>query len=467
MKIYNTLTRKKDDLTERDIGLYVCGPTVYDEPHIGHARSAFVFDVIVRYLRYSGRKVTFVRNVTDIDDKIIHRAKKEYKTGDIKKKVEEVSAVYLRRYHEDMDLFGLLRPDVEPKATEVIADMIDYIRSLIDKGYAYKSNGNVYFEVRRYNEYGKLSGQSLDEMIEGQRVALDKSKKDPLDFALWKASKENEPSWDSPWGKGRPGWHIECSVMSTKYLGDKFLIHGGGLDLVFPHHENEVAQTIACGHRSAKYWIHNGLLTVDGQKMAKSLGNFIKLADFVEKYKDLNILKVLFLSSHYSQPVDYCGAKIEEAKKVLEKFNTLIGSVQRKYGTTDADKLPLAAGSVRGFEQKFKEAMENDFNTPSALAVLLELVKESNKIVNADKDAKKFALSDCMRSLKRLSAVLGLSFRQPRAVTEKWAALAMMRREKLRKAKKFREADQIRNDLEKKGLIIEDTKEGPKLKWKS
>ena len=310
MKIYNTLSRKKEKLKGKKIGMYVCGPTVYDDPHIGHARSACVFDVIVRYLKFKHFLVTFVRNVTDIDDKIIEKARRESGEGGVKDKVRKIAEIYLLRYHEDMALLGLLAPDREPKATEAIGDMIAFIEILIKRGYAYVSDGGAYFEVRKFKDYGKLSGQSFGQMRECARVSLDKNKRNPLDFALWKTAKKDEPSWPSPWGNGRPGWHIECSVMSTKILGKNFTIHGGGLDLVFPHHENEIAQTICAGKKSARYWMHNGLLTIGGQKMAKSLGNFITMRDFIAKYKDVDLLKLLFLSSHYRHPVDYTDDKI-------------------------------------------------------------------------------------------------------------------------------------------------------------
>jgi cysteinyl-tRNA synthetase len=318
LKIFNTLTRDKAELTENEIGLYLCGPTVYDVSHIGHARSAYVFDVIVRYMRHKGKKVTLVRNVTDIDDKIINKAQSEIKnsapgdTADVSQKSREVAERYLGSYHEDLDALGVVPPDFEPKATETIPDMIAFIELLIKKGYAYASDGSVYFDVRKFPEYGRLSGQSLDQMEEGARVALDKSKKDPLDFALWKASKENEPAWPSPWGSGRPGWHIECSVMSTKFLKNKFLIHGGGLDLVFPHHENEIAQTVCAGYKSAKYWLHNGLLTINSQKMSKYLV-IMSHKGFRDK-SGFDLLKLLFLPP-YRHPVVYTEEKILEMKK--------------------------------------------------------------------------------------------------------------------------------------------------------
>ncbi|MCX5687223.1 MAG: cysteine--tRNA ligase, partial [Candidatus Omnitrophica bacterium] len=279
-KIYSTLSRKKEEfkpLKEGNVGIYVCGPTVYDVPHIGHARSAYVFDVIRRYFKYRGYEVKFVRNVTDVDDKIINKAKEEFRAEDLNIAVKNVSDKYLKIYHDYMKQLGIMEPDKEPKATEYIEKMKDFIKILIERKVAYESAGDVYFDVRKANGYGKLSNQSFEMLESGARIASGENKKDPLDFALWKSAKENEPSWDSPWGNGRPGWHIECSVMSSDILGGEFDIHGGGIDLVFPHHENEVAQSEGAGKKFARYWIHNGLLTINKEKMAKSLGNFITI----------------------------------------------------------------------------------------------------------------------------------------------------------------------------------------------
>ncbi|MDP2831449.1 MAG: cysteine--tRNA ligase, partial [Candidatus Omnitrophota bacterium] len=332
--IYNSLSRKKEELIPlkpKEIKMYVCGPTVYDQPHIGHARSAYVFDVIRRYLIYRGYKVKFVRNVTDVDDKIIDKAQKEFQVQDLNAAVKEVSTKYLNLYHEDMKSLGILEPDVEPKATEYVCPknplMQKFIQQLIEKGCAYVSEGDVYFDIKKAKGYGKLSNQAIEKMEVGTRIAHGEKKKDPLDFALWKSAKEGEPAWDSPWGKGRPGWHIECSVMSSDILGDEFDIHGGGIDLIFPHHENELAQSEAAGKKFAKYWIHHGLLTINGQKMAKSLGNFITVKDFLEKYKNADLLKLLFLSTHYLHPVDYTNDKIQEAKQALDRISILWGKI--------------------------------------------------------------------------------------------------------------------------------------------
>ncbi|MFH1398323.1 MAG: cysteine--tRNA ligase, partial [Candidatus Omnitrophota bacterium] len=309
--IYNSLTRKKEEfssLKPQDVKMYVCGPTVYDQPHIGHARSAYIFDVIRGYLVYRGYKVKFVRNVTDVDDKIIDKARKEFPDEDLNFAFKKVADKYLNSYHQALESLGIGRDQdkiFEPKASDYIPKMITFIQSLITQQAAYVSGGDVYFDITKAKNYGKLSNQELDKMESGVRVSPAENKRNPLDFALWKSSKENGPSWDSPWGKGRPGWHIECSVMSSDILGDEFDIHGGGVDLIFPHHENEIAQSEGLGKKFARYWIHHGLLTINSQKMAKSLGNFITVRDFLDKHKNANLLKLLFLSTHYSHPVDY------------------------------------------------------------------------------------------------------------------------------------------------------------------
>jgi cysteinyl-tRNA synthetase len=373
LKIHNTLSRKKEEFIPQDsaqVKMYTCGVTVYDDCHIGHARSLYIFDVMKRYLKHRGFNVKFVRNITDIDDKIINRA------NELGINWQELVKKYIERYYEDLKALGIEAADYEPRATENITDMVKYITALIDKGYAYQAGGDVYFSVRKFPEYGKLSGQNIDEMEKGVRIEPTEHKKDHLDFALWKASKEGEPSWESPWGRGRPGWHIECSVMSQKFLKtDTLDIHAGGRDLVFPHHENELAQAEACtGKPFAKYWIHHGLLTINGQKMAKSLGNFITIKDFINKYKNSDLLKLFFLSAHYSHPIDYNEEKIEEAKKQKESldgfFNTIYilhrGEAEPIISDKDRNK-------IDSIFNKFEEAMDNDFNTAQALSHLFEL----------------------------------------------------------------------------------------------
>ncbi len=483
LKIFNTLTRDKAELTENEIGLYLCGPTVYDVSHIGHARSAYVFDVIVRYMRHKGKKVTLVRNVTDIDDKIINKAQSEIKnsapgdTADVSQKSREVAERYLGSYHEDLDALGVVPPDFEPKATETIPDMIAFIELLIKKGYAYASDGSVYFDVRKFPEYGRLSGQSLDQMEEGARVALDKSKKDPLDFALWKASKENEPAWPSPWGSGRPGWHIECSVMSTKFLKNKFLIHGGGLDLVFPHHENEIAQTVCAGYKSAKYWLHNGLLTINSQKMSKSLGNYVTIQGFRDKFRDMDLLKLLFLASHYRHPVDYTEEKILEMKKSKERIDIFLnnsaaklGEYEKKYGVklvTNRSNPEAAAGlkDILVYRSEFEKAMDDDFNTPQAMAAVFDLINYANKIdmrlADKNEDDNAYRRIEYARDIinRLLPEIFGLSFTHEDRLTDAQQKNIQDRID-AKKRKDYKTADDIRAALAMENIILEDTKDG-------
>ena len=466
MKIYNSITRKKDEITERKVGIYVCGPTVYDESHIGHARSAYFFDCFVKYLKFRKFKVKFVRNVTDIDDKIIKKAQDEAGPRTIVEKVKKVSERYLKSYHEDLELLGLAKPDKEPKATEVIKDMIIFIEDLIKKGYAYNVSGSVYFEVRKFKPYGKLSHQAIDEMEEGARVSLDKNKKDPLDFALWKASIENEPSWKSPWGDGRPGWHIECSVMSTKFLGKDFLIHGGGLDLVFPHHENEIAQTVCAGKKSAKYWIHNGLLTINKQKMSKSLGNFVSIKDFIEEFKDEDFLKLLFLASHYRHPVDYNREKIQEVASMKERITIFFASAEKESDNKSVKKNKEKTLQIDSFKKEFIDAMDDDFNTPRALGVIFEMVKAGNTHIAQGDYA--FA-RNIKKVVKDFSSIFGLKLDRKDGIKidfKKEIENMIQMRNAARKNKDFKKADDIRDSLLEKGIILEDTKEGSKWRKK-
>ncbi|MFH1478698.1 MAG: cysteine--tRNA ligase [Candidatus Omnitrophota bacterium] len=461
MKIFNTLTRKKEEfkpLNDGKVGMYVCGPTVYDEPHIGHARSAYVFDVIYRYFEYKGCKVNFVRNVTDVDDKIINKAQEEFKGLDIKEAVSKVTDKYLGSYHDYMDKLGIKRPTEEPKATDYIDKMVDFINILIENGKAYVSEGDVYFDIKKAKDYGKLSNQSLGALESGARVSPGDNKKDPLDFALWKKAKDGEVSWPSPWGDGRPGWHIECSVMSSDILGDEFDIHGGGIDLIFPHHENEIAQSEGAGKKFARVWIHNGLLTINKEKMAKSLGNFITIDEILNRYSS-DVLKILFLQTHYSHPVDFSWERMDEAKNAYDRIMILFSKA--------AGCKPQATGNgkkyaqIEEFRKRFDEAMDDDFNTPKALAVLFDMVSICNKLLDSEDELKSFKLHYAMDIIKEMADVFGLSFLKKQVkISEKEISILIKERTEAKKSKDFKKADKIRKDLDRLDIALEDTKDG-------
>ncbi|MDP2905594.1 MAG: cysteine--tRNA ligase, partial [Candidatus Omnitrophota bacterium] len=432
------------------VNMYTCGVTVYDESHIGHARSLYIFDVIKRYLKYRGFQVKFVRNITDIDDKIINRA------NELKVSWDELVEKYIASYYEDLKSLGIDKADVEPRATQNIPEMIEHIRGLIDKGFAYEAGGDVYFSVRKFAEYGKLSGQSIDRMETGVRIDPTEHKLDPLDFALWKKSKENEPSWESPWSKGRPGWHIECSVMSRKSLGtDTLDIHAGGRDLIFPHHENEIAQAEALtGKPFAKYWMHGGLLTINNQKMSKSLANFVTIKNFLAQHRDADILKLFFLSAHYSSPIDYNDKKIEETKEALERILILMDKANAaQQAKAEGKKFP----EIERLKTDFLGAMDDDFNTPQALAAIFELVTFTNKNI-ADPD---FA-STARDTLRELLGVLGISLEVSGSnqISDADIKKKLVERDSARREKQYALSDKIRRELEEKGVILEDAKDG-------
>ncbi|MDP3041603.1 MAG: cysteine--tRNA ligase [Candidatus Omnitrophota bacterium] len=469
--IYNSLSRKKEELLPlkpKEIKMYACGPTVYDQPHIGHARSAYIFDVIRRYLTYRGYKVKFVRNVTDVDDKIIDKARKEFQGEDLNIAVGKVSTKYLDFYHEDMKSLGILEPDVEPKATEYVSQenplMQKFIEQLIKNGCAYVSEGDVYFDIRKAKDYGKLSKQVIEKMELGARIALGEKKKDPLDFALWKSAKAGEPAWDSPWGRGRPGWHIECSVMSSDILGDEFDIHGGGIDLIFPHHENELAQSEAAGKKFAHYWMHHGLLTINSQKMSKSLGNFITIKDFIAKYHNSELLKFFFLFAHYAHPVDYTDEKIQEAKQALERIAILKGKMDRSVPLNDKQSILKQFDEIDNIRNKFIEVMDDDFNTPQALASIFDLVTLINEHINdADfiKSGRK-VLSESLDilgiSFENILRIFKMTFLDEVSLKEE-VEIEIEKRREARKNKDFALSDKIRKELEAKGIILEDSKD--------
>ncbi len=452
IKIYNSLTRQKQEfkpLKERSAKLYACGVTVYDDCHIGHARSLFTFEVIKNYLKYRGFKVKFIRNITDIDDKIIKRA------NELGISWKELIKKCITSYNQDLKALNIPKADSEPRATKNIPEMIKYVKGLVKKGYAYSTKSGVYFSVRKFKDYGKLSGQAIDDMRNSVRINSEEDKQDPLDFALWKKAKKGEPSWRSPWGRGRPGWHIECSVMSQKYLKTKTLdIHGGGRDLIFPHHENEIAQGESLtGKTFANYWIHHGLLTINGQKMAKSLGNFITIQDVLEKYP-ADILKMFYLGAHYSSPVDFSWEKMDEVKKAYQRIVILNDKVGKKV-------IGKKNKEINQFREKFIEAMDDDFNTARALGILFDLVSKCNKLLEDNDQDRLSMLGQGIAIIKEIAKVFGLSFeKESLAISEEEINRLIAQREELRKQKKFKEADQIRIDLENDRIVLEDNKNG-------
>jgi cysteinyl-tRNA synthetase len=381
LKIYNTLTGKKEPfepITAGMVKMYVCGVTVYDECHLGHARSALVFETIRRYLTHSGLAVTFVKNFTDVDDKIINRA------NELKIPWQAVTARYIDAYYRDMGRLGIRPATVEPKATEHMTEIIELVKTLLSKGVAYQVNGDVYFQVEKYDAYGRLSKRKLDDMQAGARVEVDERKRHPMDFALWKSAKTGEPAWDSPWGKGRPGWHIECSAMSMKHLGETFDIHGGGADLIFPHHENEIAQSCAAtGKEFARYWLHNGFVQINQEKMSKSLGNFFTIREIFEKWKypeqvTAETLRGFLLATHYRSPVDFSDQALDESKKAMDGFYGLFQRLEEPSSEKKAGDKPLRA-EIERLKKEFSLAMDDDFNTSSALAAFQRLRGETNK----------------------------------------------------------------------------------------
>lgn len=461
LKIYNSLTKRKDDfvpLSGKTVRMYSCGVTVYDDCHIGHARSLYIFDVIRRYLKFRGYDLHFVRNITDVDDKIINRA------NELKQDSAKVAQDNIDKYYRDLKSLGIDTADIEPRATENIDGMIAMIKDLIAKGFAYESHGSVYYSVKKFNGYGKLSGQSIDHMMEAVRIEPDDDKKDPLDFALWKASKPGEPAWESPWGQGRPGWHIECSCMSLKYLNCETLdIHAGGRDLIFPHHENEIAQSEAVTGKSfAKYWIHHGLLTINGQKMSKSLGNFITVQDCLKTYHP-DQLKMLFLMSHYASPVDYTDAKMQEAHRALQRFEVVFNRVNMLNAAVPFIKIPASVTKcewIRKAEQNFMDVMDDDFNTARALGVLFELVNDINSAIdNSAPESDVVCARDVLRHL--LKDVLGL-FQKEKIAQDLSEDAQKLLEERLqaRANKNWKRSDELRDILKTQGILVEDGKTG-------
>ena len=466
MKIFNTLTRRKEEfvpLEEGKVKMYVCGPTVYNLIHIGNARPMIIFDTVRRYMEYKGYEVNYVSNFTDVDDKIIKKAIEEGVSA------EEISTRYIKECKKDMADMNVKPATTAPQATQEIQGMIDMIQTLIDKGYAYPAaDGTVYFRVKKFKDYGKLSHKNLDDLQSGFRslkVSGEDQKEDPLDFVLWKPKKEGEPSWPSPWCDGRPGWHIECSVMSKKYLGEEIDIHAGGEDLIFPHHENEIAQSECCnGKIFARYWMHNGFLNIDNRKMSKSLGNFRTVRQIGEQH-DLQVLRFFMLNAHYRSPLNFSADLMEAAKNSLERILEAAGKLSDRKDNGAAENITeeelALLKEAEGFVTKFEAAMDDDFNTADALAAIFELVKFANTNVN-ENSSKEFA-GGLYEELFKLSDVLGLKIEKKEEILDKEIENLIQERQAARKAKDFKRADEIRDELLKKGIILKDTREG--VKW--
>jgi len=461
MKIYDTMVKGKVDfipLNDNKVGIYLCGPTVYDYGHLGHGRSAIVFDMFRRYLIYKGYDVTFVRNWTDIDDKTIDRANKEGIS------VKELTERFIQIYKEDYDRLNILGPDYDPKPTEHIPEIIGLIERLFANNHAYNLDDGVYYDISTFPEYGKLSGQSLEELKAGARIEVSDKKRNPGDFALWKFEKPGEPSWDSPWGRGRPGWHIECSAMSVKYLGEEFDVHCGGQDLIFPHHEDEIAQSRGAGYRFANHWMHNGFLNIDNEKMSKSLGNFFTLREIFEKYSP-RVVRYFLLSAHYKAPLNYSEESLKQAEGALSRYDDFIlrlNDIMEKRGKGKETPKKQVSEIISKAENSFEEGMDDDLNISKALAAISELVKEINILI--DHSSVSYADAEAVADfMKSIDSVLGI-FKFEKELLPEEIEMLIEERAKARKEKDFKKADEIRAKLLEMGIVLEDTKDG--TRWK-
>lgn len=471
LQLYNTLSGKKEEfisLCGKQVGMYVCGPTVYNYFHIGNARPFLIFEVLRRYLKYKNYDVTYVSNFTDIDDKVINKAREMGCT------YSEVADRFIKEYFQDADYLNIGRADFYPRATEHITDIIGLIRRLEEKGFTYVVEGDVFYDISKFKEYGKLSRQNLDEIQIGARIELDERKKNPYDFVLWKRAKEGEPKWDSPWGAGRPGWHIECSAMSAKFLGESFDIHAGGEDLIFPHHENEIAQSVAAnGKIFAKYWMHNGYLKIDNRKMSKSLGNILTIRELSQKY-DGSVMRHFLLSAHYRSPLNYSLEQMEQSKKSMETLNNTVYNLnfilQKNLGNNAVDrKSKKLSDTVDKMEEEFSAAMDDDFNTPKALSTLYLLAKEANIYLNEVSNKNKEVVKKVLQFYEDFGTdILGLKYfselDEQEQIYKEGIEQLIEEREKARKNKDWQTADQIRDKLSSLGVMIEDTTEG--TRWK-
>jgi cysteinyl-tRNA synthetase len=460
MKLYNTLTRKKEEfipLKPGEVTMYSCGPTVYNYFHIGNARPFIVFDVLRRFMEYIGYKVKFIQNFTDIDDKMIKKANEEGKT------VFEIADFYIKEYYKDARGLGIKDATIAPRATENIDAIIGMVQKLIDKGYAYEVDGDVYFRALKFEDYGKLSGRNIEELEAGARISVDERKENPLDFALWKAQKPGEPAWDSPWGKGRPGWHIECSAMANRFLGDTIDIHSGGQDLIFPHHENEIAQSEAAhGKPFARYWLHNGFININNEKMSKSKGNFFTVRDIVKQY-DYEVIRFFMLSAHYSSPINFSDELLEQAQSALKRIyecrDNLVFYLSNANDHFDEDLY----GKMVVYRQKFIDAMKDDLNTADALGVIFELIREINTHVTAVSGTGKKTIEKLLDLLKELTGVLGIMTKEHQVQVDEKVQALIEERQNARKNRDFKRADEIRDQLKEMGYELQDTPQGVKV----
>ena len=476
MKLYNTITNKIEEfktIEENKVKMYVCGPTVYNYIHLGNARPIVVFDTLARYFEHKGMKVEFVQNFTDVDDKIINKSIEEGTSA------SEVSEKYIKYFFEDISKLNILDSVKRPKVTENMAEIIEIIQKLIDNGFAYEKNGDVYFEVKKYKDYGKLSNQKIEELELGARIDVSEIKKNPVDFVLWKKKKDGEPFWESPWGQGRPGWHIECSAMAKKYLGDTFDIHGGGQDLVFPHHENEIAQSKCAYHGNfANYWLHNGFIQINGDKMSKSLGNFFLLREILEKFSG-NVVRLFILSTHYRKPINFSFENMEDTKKALQniiKSMNKFENIVEKYKNEKIENVKISEFSqkIDEFDKKFEEAMNEDMNTPQALATIFDQIRETNKFISTNENEFStiyYEINKSYDSLKeKIENVFGIAIEAKNALkeedgenmelTKKLIELLIKLRSEARSEKNFKLSDEIRDELKALGVEIKDNKDG-------
>ena len=463
MKIYNTMTREREEfipLKAGEVSMYVCGPTVYNFFHIGNARTFLVFDTVRRYFEYRGYKVNFVQNFTDIDDKMINKANDEKIT------VKQLGDKFIKEYYQDADGLNIQRATVNPRATEFMEEIVSFVKELIDKGFAYEVDGDVYFSTKKFHEYGKLSGQNLEDLQAGARINVDERKSDPMDFAIWKAKKPNEPAWESPWGEGRPGWHIECSCMAHKLLGETIDIHAGGSDLVFPHHENEIAQSEArTGKTLANYWMHSAYLNINNQKMSKSLNNFFTAREILANY-DADVVRLFMLSGHYRTQLNYSVDLLDSAKASLERFTNAIAKLEELLAEVKIEEFTECdikfSETLKGYKQKYLEKMDDDFNTADAISVMFDAVRDIN--INVNSNSSKAIINLSLGLIRELGGPLGILEKKEKISLEEEIEKLIEVRQQARIDKDWSLSDKIRDELKAKGIMLEDTPQG--VRWK-